>query len=220
MAKKLLTDNFSEPLNGATAAQIDIQAGTANLTVGGLSGEEMSLARGSLQYFEKQGAPSCAMASKNSRATLKLMGGYSEQFRSRLPWAACSGATEWQVGINPAVSADITAHSDGGNIELNLADMTVTSLSTGTGGGNIDIILPANAGNLSINAKTGAGNVTVCIPPGSEARILATTGLGKAIVDQRFSKIDKNTYQSAGFDSASSQVEITASSGAGNVIIK
>ena len=34
------------------------------------------------------------------------------------------------------------------------------------------------------------------------AKIHATSGLGKVIVDSRFSKIDDNTYQSPGYDGA------------------
>lgn len=220
MAKNLFSDNFSELLNGATTARIDIHAGDGNLTIDRLNGEEQSLASGALQYLEKQGAPTRTLVSNNGQATLTLRGGSVGQPWFHLPWSACNGATEWLIHLNPAVSADITAHSDGGNLKLDLADMVVTRLSADTGGGNIDIVLPASSGNLSVNAKTGAGNVTVSIPPGIEARIHATTGLGKAIVDQRFSKIDNHTYQSAGYESAGTQVEITASSGAGNVIVK
>jgi predicted membrane protein len=81
----------------------------------------------------------------------------------------------------------------------------------------VDVFLPEDATNLSVNARTGAGNVVVHVPSGVAARIHATTGLGKAIVDPRFSKIDDKTYQSPDFASAANKVEITASSGAGNV---
>jgi predicted membrane protein len=106
----------------------------------------------------------------------------------------------------------------------------------------MDVVLPDNAANLSVNAKTGAGNVTVeigggitgsnivnansgagnvvvRIPGGVAARINATIGLGKATVDPQFSKTDDNTYQSSDFDSAADKVEITVHSGAGNVSV-
>lgn len=74
-------------------------------------------------------------------------------------------------------------------------------------------------GGNTINAKSGAGNVVVLIPSGVAARIHATTGLGKVIVDPRFNKTDKDTYQSPDYDSAANRVEITATSGAGNVSV-
>lgn len=157
-----------------------------------------------------------------------------------MPWAACGGAYEWQIHLNPTVSSDITAHSGGGNVKLNLAGMTVTRLSADTSGGNMDVVLPDNAANLSVTAKTGAGNVSVEIgsgvtgsntvnadsgagnvvvhvPSGIAAKVHATSGLGKVIVESGFSKLDSNTYQSRDYDGAANRVEITVNSGAGNV---
>jgi predicted membrane protein len=159
-----------------------------------------------------------------------------------LPWAACIGAFEWQIHLNPAVSSDISAHSGGGNVRLDLTGMAVTRLSADTGGGNMDVVLPENAANLDVAAKTGAGNVTVEIssgmtgtntvdaksgagnvvvrvPSGVAAKLHATSGLGKVTVDPRFSKIDGNTYRSPDYDDAADKVEITVKSGAGNVSV-
>jgi predicted membrane protein len=219
MAKKVLTDNLSEPLNGATTARVDIHAGDGNLTIDRLTGGEQVLASGTLQYLENQGLPTRTLVSNNGQATLTLRGSQDVRPRFRLPWAACNGATEWQIHLNPAVSSDITAHSNGGNVKLNMDGMIITRISADTGGGNIDIVLPGNAANISVHAKTGAGNAAVSIPSGVAARIHATTGLGKTIVDPQFSQIDKNTYQSAGFDTTANKVDITLHSGAGNVSV-
>lgn len=242
MAKNMPLDNFSEPLNQATIARIDINAGDGNLTIDRLTGSEQALANGTLQYFENQGVPTKTLDTSNGHATLTLRGGNAKGSRFRLPWSACNGATEWQIHLNPTVSTDITAHSNGGNVKLNLAGMVVTRVSADTGGGNMDAVLPDDAANLSVTAKTGGGNVTVDIgsgttgsntinatsgagavivriPSGIEARIQVTTGLGKAIVDPRFIRKAKNEYQSSDFDTATNKVEITAHSGAGNVNI-
>lgn len=242
MSKNVLTDKLSEPFNGETTARIDIHAGDGNLMIDGLSGQASVLASGTLQYFEKQGRPTRNLVSSNDQATLTLRGGRAGQPWFRMPWAACNGATEWQIHLNRTISSDITAHSDGGNIRLNLANMTVTQVCADTGGGNIDVILPGQAANLNVTARTGggsvsieiatgirgsniisagsgAGNVVVRIPGGIAARIHATTGLGKVLVDPRFSKTDPYTYQSPDFDHAVDKIEITAKSGAGNVSV-
>src|SRR5512139_1172253 len=208
MAKNILTDNLSEPLSGATTGKVDINAGDGNLTIDRLTGGEQVLASGTMQYLEKQGPPTRTLVSSNGQATLTLKGSRGEQPWFRLPWAACNGATEWHIHLNPTVSSDITAHSDGGNVKLNLAGMAITRVSADTGGGNIDVVLPDNASGLNVKASTGAGNVVVLVPSGIAARIHASTGLGKVIVNSRFNKIDGNTYQSSDFDSAASKVEI------------
>ena len=219
MSKNVLIDNFSEPLNGATAAKVDINAGDGNLTIDQLTSGEQVLASGTLQYFENQGRPARTVNASNGLAALTLRRGDAGRPWVRFPWAACNGATEWQIHINPTVSSDITAHSSGGNLRLNLAGMAITHVSADSGGGNVDVVLPDNAANLNVTARTGAGNATVEISSSTAARIHATTGLGKVIVDPRFSQTDKNTYQSSDFDSAANKIEIKVSSGAGNVSV-
>ena len=214
----VLTDNLSEPLNSATTAKFDINVGDGNLTIDALTGGEQLLAGGTLQYFESQGLPARTLVSFLGQTTLTLKGG-SRQPWLRLPWAACNGATEWQIHLNPTVSSEITAHSDGGNVNLNLAGMAVTRLSADTGGGNMDVVLPEDAANLSVTAKSGAGNVVVHIPSGMAAHIHATAGMGKTTVDSRFSKIDGDAYQSPDYDGAAHKVEIMVHSSAGNVIV-
>jgi hypothetical protein len=209
-AGDVLTQNLSEPLGGATAAKLDIDTGTGNLTIDQLYSSEQLLASGTLQYFENLGQPTRTLDANNGQATLALKWGNNG--------APClGGAIEWQIHFNPTVPTDITAHSGGGNIKLDLADMDVTGVSADTGGGNVDVVLPDNASSLNVKASTGAGNVVVLVPSGVAARIHATTGLGKAIVDSRFSQVDNNTYQSPDYDSAAHKVEITVNSGAGNV---
>jgi hypothetical protein len=240
MSNQLFTDNFSQPLNGVTAARVDIHAGDGNLTIDRLPGDEQVLASGRLEYFERQGLPTRTLDTGNGQAAFTLRGGVADRPRFRLPWSACNGATEWQIHLNPTVMCDLTARSNGGNLSLNLAGMAIASLSAETGGGNLAVVLPEEAAGLSVTARSGAGNVTVeigrditgknlveaktgagdvivLIPSGVAARIHATTGLGKAIIDPRFSKIQAQIYQSPDFDHAANQVEMTLSSGAGNV---
>ena len=219
MAKNVLTHNLSEPLGDATAAKVDIDNGDGNLVIDGLTSGEQVLASGTLQYLEKQGLPTRTLNTSNGQTALKLKASGGGQPWFRFPWQACNGATEWQIHLNPKVQSDITAHSGGGNVKLNLAGMAVTRVAADTGGGNMDVALPEDAANLSVTAKSGAGNVVVRVPSGIAARIHASTGLGKVIVDSRFSKTDKDTYQSSDFDSAANKVEITAKSGAGNVSV-
>jgi hypothetical protein len=242
MSNELLTDELSAPLNGATSARVEIDTGTGNLTVDNLPAGTQVLASGALQYFEKQGRPTESFTSEGGQATVRLTATAAGRPWFRLPWTACMGGTEWQIHLNPNVSSEITAHTGGGNVKLNLADMALTGLSADTGGGNMDIVLPDHAADLHVVARTGGGNVTVEmgnaitgsnaveatsgagnvvveVPRSIAARVSARTGLGKVIVEPRFSKIDTHTYQSADYADAADRLEITVSSGAGNVSI-
>lgn len=241
MAKKVLTQTLSEPLDGAKMAKVNIDPGDGNLTIDTLTGGEPVLVSGALQYLENQDLPIRSVTTSNGRATLTLKARSGKQSWLRFPWAACNGATTWQVHLNPGLAADITAHSDGGNVRLDLANMQVTRVAADTGGGNVDLVLPARAADLNVTAKTGAGavsveighltgsnhieassgagNVTVRLPGSLAARIQATSGMGKVIVDPGFIQVEKTTYQSPDYERASNRVELTLKSGAGNVII-
>jgi hypothetical protein len=241
-SSKVLTDNLLEPLNNVTSAKVDINAGGGNLTIDRLAGDEQVLASGMLQYLESQGVPKLTLNSSNGQAIFTLGNGDTGKSGFRFPWDGCSVHTEWQIHLNPRVSSDITAYSGGGDVRLDLAGMTVTHVSAETGGGNVDVVLPENTAHLNVTAKTGAGNVTVEIgsgitgssmvnaksgagnvavhvPDGIAAKIHVTSGMGKAIMDPRFSKIDGATYQSSDYDSAVNKVEITVKTGAGNVSV-
>ena len=243
MANKLLTHNLSEPLNGTKTATVDINTDSGNLTIDRLSGGEQVLANGTLQYFENEDIPTQTLDSSHGKTTLTLKSGRSRQSWFHFPWSACNGAYEWQIHLNPTVKSDITAHTGGGNLKINLADMAVTHLTADSGGGNLDVILPDKVADLNVSAHTGGGNVTVemgtantgCsiveansgagnvvvyVPSGLAAKIHAASGWGKVIVDSRFSMIGDNTYQSLDYESAANKVEITAKSGAGNVSVK
>lgn len=242
MAKKVLTENLSEPLNGVTVAKVDVNVADGNLMIDRLAGGEHLLASGTLQYLKGQDLPICSVNTVNGQSMLKLSAGLTGQPWFRFPWSACNGATEWQIHLNPSVQSDITARSGGGNVNLDLTNMAVTRLTAETGGGNLDVVLPEHAANLSVTARTGAGDVTVevgkgiqgsniieagsgagnvvvSVPGGIAARIHATTGWGKVLMDPQFSQTDKHTYQSPDFDRAVDKIEITAKSGAGNVSV-
>jgi hypothetical protein len=243
MAKNVLTHDLSVSLDGTKSATVDISTDCGSLTIDRLtSGHEQLLASGTLQYFEEQGLPTLTRSSNDGWATLALRGGHTRRPRFRLPWAACIGAYEWQIHINPEVSSDISAHIGGDNVKLDLTGMAPSGVSAHAGGGNVDVVLPDNAADLDVSAKTGAGNVSVEIgsaitgtntvdaksgagsvvvrvPGGIAAKLHAKSGLGKVIVDPRFEKIDGDTYRSPDYEGATDRVEITLNSDAGNVSV-
>lgn len=242
MARKVLTHNLSAPLGEAIAATIDINAGTGNLTVDKLASGEQLLASGTVEYMEGQDPPTPSVNTSSGQAVfaLKAEGGRRPSFR--MPWSTYNGATNWQIHLHPGVSSDITAHSGGGNLKLDLAGMVLTRLCADSGGGNLAVVLPNEAANLSVSIRTGGGNVTVevgsgtrgtnsleagsgagnvvlHVPGGLAARIHATSGMGKIVMDPRFSKTDRNTYESPDYGGAADKIEMTLHSGAGNVTV-
>ncbi len=219
MASNLLTYNLSEPLCGATMMKIDIDIADGNLTIDKLNAGEQLLAGGTLQYWENQGRPIQSIEMSNGHATFMLQAKSTGRPWFSLPWSPRNLGTEWKIHLNPNVQSDITVRCGGGIVNLDLTGMTVTQVSADNGGGNMDLSLPDNAANLNVTAKTGAGKITIHVPGCIAARIHATTGLGKVIVDPRFSKIGDDTYQSSDYETSAKKVEMTVQSGAGSVSI-
>jgi hypothetical protein len=242
VANRLLSDDLSEPLNGAKTAKVDINSGIGNLTIDRLSGNEQALATGTLQYFEKQGRPKRSIRADDGAAVLTLRGEHAGRPWFQLPWTACTGGTEWQIHLSPSVLSDITAHTDGVIVNLNLAGMTVSHVEADSGGGNMELVLPDEAaeltvtartgggnvkvelgqditGNSSVTASSGAGNVTVRVPSGLAARVHARSGFGRVTVNAPFEKVDSERYETPDYAGAANRVEITVSSGAGNVSV-
>lgn len=220
MSKNVNTLNLSEPLRNLTSAEIKIDPGDGNLTVDGFSYDSQQLASGTLEYFEKNGMPTWSVDSSNRTPVFVVKAARKGQHWLHLPWAACNGATTWQIHLNPIIPSSVIAHSDGGNIKLDLNGMPVTSVSAETGGGNIDVVLPDPTADLQVAAKSGAGNVVVQVPEDAAVRFRAVTGLGKLIVSPKFAKISNEIYQTPDYERADRKIELTLSSGAGNIIVK
>ena len=239
---KVLSQPLAEPLNGATSAKVEISAGSGNLAVDPLASEGTLLASGTLEYPEKQAAPTRTRSWNSGQETFSIQAGSYRQSGFHFPWQACNGLINWQIHLNPAVRMDLTTHSGGGNLNLNLAEMSLSRVAADTGGGNVELVLPANASDLSVNAKTGggnvtvevgegitgsstilaksgAGNVTVRVPSGVAVRVQASSGMGKKLMDASLTQVDQSTYQTPGYETAANKIEITVSSGAGNVSV-
>lgn len=242
MDRNVLIQEIAEPLDGAKTARIELDADDGNMTIDAFAAGEPVLLRGTLEYYENHGVPLETLAYEKDKALFTLKGFPSRKSKFHLPWAACNGATNWAIHLNPAIPAAVIVHSDGGNLTLDLDGMTLSEVSASTGGGNIELGLPGDTANLSVTAKTGAGNVTIdlgsglaggnsiqassgagnvmiSLPAGIAARIHASSGLGGTQVASQYSMVGKDTYQSADYGTASNRIEIEAKSGAGVVVI-
>ncbi len=237
----ILTQNLSVALGEATAASYDFDAATGNITIDTLPSSGQLLVGGTLEYNEGR-EPIQTVGMNNDLYTVAVSSDSVRIAGFGFAWQDCIVETNWQIQLNPEPASDITAYSGAGNINLNLAGMVLMHLAAETGGGNMDVVLPDNAFNLSAAVKSGAGNVTVALgsgmtgsdsllatsgagnveirlPVGVAALIHASTGSGKLMIDPQFVQIDDQTYQSAGYANAADKIELTLETGAGNVSV-
>lgn len=236
----LSVQDYSEPLNGTQSASLDIDMEQGNLTIARLTGGEPLLVGGTLEYYENSGVPARTLTSINGRTTLALSAGAGRQPALRLPWGACIAGNDWMLHLNPIVSYDLNVRTGGGNMMIDLTGIPATRLVAETGGGNLEVHLPEGAADLhaaiktgagdvavevgrgttghsTVSAESGAGTVKIVLPPGPAVRVHVTSGAGSVVMDLNLLKIDDNTYQSVGYDSAEDQIEIAIHSGVGSV---
>ena len=112
----------------------------------------------------------------------------------------------------------LVAHTDGGNLEVTLPnDAANLRAEASTGGGNVNVIGRKMINTSVLNTHSGAGNVAVHVPEGMPASVHPSSGLGKMLVEPRFTKIDAETYDSPDYDAGINRLDITVTSGAGNL---
>ncbi len=133
---------------------------------------------------------------------------------------------------NGSVSVDLPPSGDFGDIEI-LSDLgavtldipvgpealSVTSLVVQSQNGSVVVTLP-NLGRFDVNIASDLGSVTVNIPADLEAHIEIDPGLSTPNVSgARFQQIDRDTWQTSGYDGASNRANITIESETGSVTV-
>lgn len=140
---------------------------------------------------------------------------------SRISLPAFSKSIEYSVGaggltLNPEnlVTTESLGLSTGaGSLKLDLGRMNTSSVKINTGVGSINLDIPEVHGLMVINASTGVGSIEITLGEGVEYLLDLNKGLGS--VDNKLGSV-----KSAGYDTASSRVLITASTGIGSVKVE
>lgn len=157
-------------------------------------------------------------------------------------WGDPSGA-KWQIGLNPRVLTDLRLNVSAGSADLNLRDLTLSSLTVRGGAGRLNLYLAdgdyettldASAGAIEVwLAKNGrqrievdgsAGSMTFYLPEGVEAVVRVRDGAGSFTIDEsRFTQIsgkkfNSGVWQTAAYrEGAANSVELLIDVGAGSV---
>jgi hypothetical protein len=203
------------PLNGATAANVQIDMGLGDLTVDSGEGGN-ALATGTLNYYSRSGAPSQSVNTSSNTLNLNL-----KQSNKGGPFffGDSNGSLDWNIHLNPQTPTRLDVNTGTGHTTLELEKSNITNLIVNSGTGSTDVVLPAQAGDLKATVDGGVGSIDITIPSGVEARIRIDSGLGSVNVDDRFSKTGDKTYQSAGYSESKNRVDLNLDAGVGSVNI-
>ncbi|MCA9971750.1 MAG: hypothetical protein KC425_16105 [Anaerolineales bacterium] len=159
-------------------------------------------------------------------------------------WESLGDGAEWEVGLNPRVPLALRLDVGAGAVDLDLADLTLTSFDLDGGAGSVSLQLPDGdygvtyeasagssrvwlgaAGRQTVEIDGSAGSVTLFLPPEMAARVEVRDGAGSFSLDrERFTQVsgsepDNGVWETADYDDAPNRVDLTIDVGAGSVRI-
>ncbi len=75
---------------------------------------------------------------------------------------------EWDVKVNRDIPLGLAVAVSSGDVNLNLADFTLTALSVGVSSGSIDLSLPANETPYRVNVGSSSGALNAVLEDGAQ----------------------------------------------------
>jgi len=208
-ASPLQVRAISQPLDGATEADVTIDLSVGRLTTGVLM-DSPNLLEGSVT--EGDGL--------TARATPRLSGGtlrytLESQGIVILP----GGSPEWVLNLNGRVPLQLRIDHSIGDATIDLSDLKLSRAIIDTSVGESIITVP-RSGRPTIEIDTSVGGLRVFVPEGMDARIRVDTGIGGLDIAPRFRKVSSDTYETEGYSSADKRVSIIIDHSIGEVTIR
>jgi hypothetical protein len=174
---------YSEPLDDATAAQINL-----NLSVGSTrieAGSTSTLFDADLRYIgdleytvsESGGEKYVVMSAKNDNTNIFDFLGLSLRSQDQ-----DDEELYWNIGLSPAVPLDLRLSGGLGTSTLDLSNLQVTNLSYDGGVGETTISLPGS-GSYDLDMKGGVGSTRITFMDGANVDATINAGVGEIVLD-------------------------------------
>lgn len=209
-------EQISQPLEGATKANVRIAPGVGELRVAAGS-ESAGLVEGTVALGRNERL-SRDFSKSGDTAHLALSTSGSTAW-----WPFSFGEPRWQnkvwdLKLNRDVSMDLKLETGVGKTDADLSRLTLTNLQVDAGVGQTLVTLPRQ-GRLTASVQAGVGEVQVKIPAGMAARIQTNGGLGKTDVQGNYRQ-QNNDYVSPNYENAENRVDLKIDGGVGRVLVQ
>lgn len=141
----------------------------------------------------------------------------SHDSSSRFPSIALMG--DLSLGLTNAVPMSLHINGGVGNAVLDLTGIQLSSLDINTGVGNLEVILPAE-GRYEVTVNGGVGNIEITVPAGLSVLLSVDEGIADVDVSlDNVSEVSESRWESEDYSSAQNRVEMSISSGIGDITI-
>jgi hypothetical protein len=209
------THQISQPLEGATRANVHISSGVGTFRIAGTPEPAAdTLIEGTVVAPEQLRLESDFNVSAGT-ASYRLR--VREASASPFPgtWGDDRG---WDLRLNRHVPVDLRVDTGVGMANLDLAELNLTNLRISTGVGQTTVTLPAS-GQLQAQISGGVGETIIQIPSRMAARIRVNGGLGDVNVDGAYAQEDR-VYTSPNYATAQDRVDIQVNGGVGRIAVR
>jgi hypothetical protein len=205
------TSSFHYPLDGATAATIQLEYGAGALDIRPLEGPPPSDTLASGQVFGHGGARVEARSTlQNGRRTLQLSPGHP---------GGMFDLGRLELLLTPAVPIDLQIEAGAAETTLNLETLRVPNLTLETGASQTRIVLPAR-GETRAQIEGGAAAIEITVPQNVAARILVDGGPNRVQIDEQRFPRQRGEYRSPDFDTATDRVTLRIDVGASRLVVQ
>ena len=209
---QLVHEPVSQPLGAAAKADVQIAMAVGQLRIGALS-QPSNLVAGEIAYQDRNRVDrNFAVHGDTATFTLREQ---DSQAKSLIKHS--DDAAIWDLRLNPATPMRLTLETSVGNGTIDLAQLHVTEFDLKTGIGTTTLTLPRQ-GHVQAQVSGGVGNTTISIPAGVAVRLTIDAGVGNVTFPDAYAH-QGDVYVSPDYDTAANRVDLTASSGVGNITI-
>ena len=217
-AEALAVHPVSQELGGAKRVKVDLHLGVGDLRLSALS-DSSHLLEGYLNYPKRWGAA--------PHVSYRVSGGEGQlviESRSKPGWAipftGHSSGESWRLQLSREVPLSIELDAGASSSVVDLSHLQLESLRVKAGVGRLEVLFPAEGDRMEAQVEGGVGELVLRIPRSVAARIRIEGGLGTRQIDGRFARLDDHTYESPGYATAASRLEIVVEGGVGSLSVR
>ena len=147
----------------------------------------------------------------------------------------CGWGRDWRVSLSTVPEIAMALGTGASSIDLDLTDLRVTRLHVAAGATDLDIRMPARAGDVEVVIDAGAADIDVWIPDGVEARIVNDSGFSSFNISHRFPSLESQgwsaeygtiggrgpgeIYSSRGYGEAENRIYVEVNGGASSISV-
>jgi uncharacterized membrane protein len=176
MASPPSPESLAIEREGATALDFRLRSSAGELMLSP-GAEDPHIIRLAIENGSSKPVYDCTTGLSNEIKTVRIRD--RSFFPGHAAWHSGTGASRWDIRLNPAVRAALDIRNGAGVIRLALGDLDISGLKIKNGAGETHVDLAGyHGGDFSAEIHNGMGNLIIRVPQKSNTRIVVRRGMG------------------------------------------